>query len=96
MKNGKLCDVCQEAKGTKNPYGSPFKLKSKKPLEIVYSDVCGPFPVESITRARYFVTFIDDFTRYTVVVPLRSKSDVFDAFKTYVAQVRWNTSNRLV
>ena len=29
--------------------------------EMVYSDVCGPMPTESIGGNRYFVTFIDDY-----------------------------------
>lgn len=38
--------------------------RSQKLLEIIHTDVCGPFPIKTICGNRYFVTFIDDFSRY--------------------------------
>ena len=39
--------------------------KSQKPFDIVHSDVWGPFPILSNLGFRYFVIFIDDYTRHT-------------------------------
>ena len=39
-------------------------------------DVCGPMPVASLGGGRYFATFLDDFTKMSVVRIIRSKSDV--------------------
>ena len=44
-------------------------------LFLVDSDVCGPMKTASIGGFYYFVTFIDDFTRYTWIFVLKSKSD---------------------
>ena len=41
--------------------------KASVVLEYVYSDVAGPFLVPSFGKARYVLTFIDDFSRYTWV-----------------------------
>jgi transposase InsO family protein len=38
----------------------------------------GPFPQPSISKARYVLTFIDDFSRFTWVFVLKLKSEVFE------------------
>lgn len=53
---------------------------SQKPFDIVFSDVWGPAPVQSSLGHRYFVLFIDDFTRFTWVYFLKNKSEVYDVF----------------
>jgi hypothetical protein len=50
--------------------------------------VCGPFEENAIGGYRYYVTFIDDKSRYTFVYLIRTKSEVFEKFKTFEALVR--------
>lgn len=57
-------------------------------FEIIHSDVWGMSHVLSHAQYRYFVTFIDDYSRFTWVYFLRSKADVFSTFKTFVAYVK--------
>ena len=56
---------------------------SQYPLELIYIDVCGPMNTLSLGGNRYFVTFINDFTRKTWIYILRNKSEVFDCFKKF-------------
>ena len=56
-----------------------------QPLELVHSDVHGPLPVRSRHHYRYWITFIDDASRYWAVLPLKDKSGAFAAFKQYKA-----------
>lgn len=68
----------------------PFPLQGSRAstcFEIIHSDVWGMSPVISHAQYRYFVTFIDDYSRFTWVYFLRSKADVFSTFKTFVAYV---------
>jgi hypothetical protein len=51
--------------------------RAEKCFDIVHSDVWGISLVISHARYKYFVTFIDDFSRYTWVYFLQSKSEVF-------------------
>ena len=39
-------------------------LRAKEPLELVHSDVCGPFATQARGGYEYYVTFIDDYSRY--------------------------------
>ena len=55
--------------------------KSKEPLDLVHSDVCGPMSVHSFNGYSYCVTFIDDYSRKTWIYFLKAKSEVFKRFR---------------
>ena len=60
------------------------------PLGLFHSDVCGPMSTESLSGARYFLTFVDDKTHYIWVYVLKCKSEVFSKFlkwKAYVERI---------
>jgi hypothetical protein len=68
----------------------PFPLQGSRAstcFEIIHSDVWGISLVISHAHYRYFVTFIDDYSRFTWVYFLRSKAEVFSIFQTFVAYV---------
>jgi hypothetical protein len=54
--------------------------KSIAPLQLVQSDVWGPAPITSINGTRYYVSFIDDFSKFTWFFPLKHKSQVLSTF----------------
>ena len=49
-------------------------------FDIIHTDVWGPSPILSNLGFRYFLLFVDDFTRYSWIFPLKNKSDVFSIF----------------
>ena len=57
---------------------------STKPLELVHSDVCGPFKA-SRGGFCYFVTFQDDYTKFAMVYFMAKKSEVFQKFQEFSA-----------
>ena len=46
----------------------------------MHTDVAGPFPVNSLGGSRYYLIFVDDFSRYTTIYFLKRKSDVYSRF----------------
>ncbi len=89
-----FCEACIHGKHKR----SPFKLstsKSIQPLQLIHSDVCGKMSSRSLGDAEYFVTFIDDYTHYTWIYPLKKKSDVFETFLRWKAVVE-NESEKKV
>jgi len=56
-------------------------------LELVHSDVCGPLRTPTFSRCTYFVTFIDDRSKYTKIYLLKSKAEVFSKFQQYKVEV---------
>ena len=66
------------------PFPKKSERKTSRPLELVHSDVCGPFHVDSVGGSRYFVSFVDDYSRYVTVFMIKSKSEAFDKFVDFV------------
>jgi len=55
----------------------PFPLsvfKSKKYFDLIHVDVWGSYSLSSIHGYKYFLTIVDDYSRYTWVFPLKQKS----------------------
>eukprot|EP00253_Pinus_taeda_P015819 PITA_15819 len=59
--------------------------RASSPLELVHSDLMGPFPVLSMSKARYVLSFIDDYTRFTWVYFLKLKPEVFQHLNIFKA-----------
>lgn len=46
---------------------SPFtKVETKSLVELIHIYMCGPTPVMSVDGYRYYVSFVDDFTMYSL------------------------------
>ena len=76
-----VCDACQQGKSHQLPYPKSSSV-SKFPLELVFSDVWGAAP-ESVGRKKYYVSFIDDFSKFTWIYLLRFKSEMFQKFQEF-------------
>jgi histone deacetylase 1/2 len=76
-----VCDACQMAKSHQLPYPKSTSV-STSPLELVFSDVWGPAS-ESFGRFKYYVSFIDDYSKFTWIYLLKNKSDVFQKFRDF-------------
>ena len=85
-----FCEGCVEGKMKRKPFQPVGEIRSTRLLERVHSDVCGPFSVESIGRKKYFVTFIDDYSRCCRVYFMRQKNEIFEKFKEFEALVMNN------
>jgi len=57
-----LCEGCILGKQHRENFSSGKRIRAKAPLEIIHSDLCGPMQTTSVSRSRYMLTFIDDFT----------------------------------
>jgi histone deacetylase 1/2 len=76
-----VCDSFQQGKSHQLPYPVSTSV-STTPLQLVFSDVWGPAPT-SVGRHDYYVSFIDDYSKFTWIYLLKHKSDVFDAFVNF-------------
>ena len=91
-----LCEACVRAKLIRGPYPSrdPSSRRSRA-LQLVFSDVMGPFPAAIFSGAKYIVTFIDDCTRFCHVFFITSKADVFEKVKEFVKMTTRYKDSRL-
>ena len=61
--------------------------RSSGVLELVHTDICGPFPTTSWNGQQYFITFIDDYSHYGYLYLIHEKSQSLDVFKFYKVEV---------
>ena len=76
-----ICAPCRLGKATKKSFDSHFE-PANYPGEVVHSDLAGPIH-KSIHGRTYFITFVDQHTRYTHVMGLTAKSEASEAFDMY-------------
>ena len=90
----KLCEECLESKFDRTPFNENSE-REKYVLERIYSDVCGPIGVESFGGSKYFVSFIDGFSRYAHVYTISNKSEVIKCFEDYCKIVENETGKKV-
>ena len=64
-------------------------------LELVHTDICGPFPTVSWNGQQYFITFIDNFSRYGYLYLIHEKSQSLEVFKSFKVEVE-NQLNKMI
>lgn len=65
-----MCETCEKSKIHQLPY-KISETREKEILGLVNSDICGPMSTSSLADAKYFVTFIDDKSRFIEIKPLK-------------------------
>ena len=73
--NHVVCEPCQLGKQTKAKHLGTQTSATSRPLELLHLDLMGPTRTKSLGGKRYIRVTVDDFTRYTWVILLRSKLD---------------------
>ncbi|RVW87252.1 Retrovirus-related Pol polyprotein from transposon RE1 [Vitis vinifera] len=82
------CESCHFAKHHRSSLGPRLNKRAESLFELVHSDVWGPCPVTSQTGFRYFVTFVDDFSRMTWIYFMKNRSEVFSHFCVFSAKIK--------
>jgi Integrase core domain len=83
-----ICDACEQAKATcKDIWKEREAPLAAKFGDKVHTDLWGPSPVPSLGERGYYVTFSDDYSRFTKLTILRSKDETLDTYKSYAAWV---------
>jgi hypothetical protein len=59
-----ICDICHFAKHRKIPFVQSYH-KAIKPFDLIHFDIWGPISIKSIHHHSYFLTAVDDHSRYT-------------------------------
>ncbi|CAI7845700.1 unnamed protein product [Closterium sp. NIES-54] len=81
------CVPCVEGQQRTAPHSSEFPL-TEAPLQTLHMDVWGPARVRGQGHERYFLLVVDDYSRYTMMFPLRSKGDVTEVLIDWIREAR--------
>ena len=89
------CNSCHLGKQARTKMPKTATHRASQILELVHSDVCGPFKINSTGGARYFVTFVDDFSRKLWIFFISQKSQVLEKFRHFVQLMRTSTGKTI-
>ena len=70
-----ICSACHMSKSKPLPF-SLSSTRVNHPLELIYTNVWGPAPMFSTNDNKFYVSFLDAYSRYTWLFPISQKSDI--------------------
>src|SRR3954463_14243451 len=80
------CESCHLAKQTATSFITSNHISSEH-FDLIHSDIWGPSPVTSISGYSYYVSFIDDCSRYTWVYLMRHRSEVLQIYTDFTNMI---------
>nr|ABA96226.1 retrotransposon protein, putative, Ty1-copia subclass [Oryza sativa Japonica Group] len=83
---GSKCHTCVQSKQPRKPHKAS-EARNLAPLELVHSDLCEMNGVLTKGGKKYFMTLLDDCTRFCYVYLLKTKDEALHYFKMYKAEV---------
>jgi hypothetical protein len=88
------CMSCQFGKQTKLPFNNSDSFSSA-PFNLVHSNVWGPAPFTTEGGSRYFMIFVDDYSRFTWIYMLKHRSDLVPIFQTFHKMIQTQFSRTI-
>nr|GEY35258.1 retrovirus-related Pol polyprotein from transposon TNT 1-94 [Tanacetum cinerariifolium] len=83
-----LCSSCELGKAKRKSFHTKITPSSKRRLQLLHMDLCGPMRVASINRKKYVLVIIDDYSRYTWTHFLRSKDETPEVLINFLRLVQ--------
>ena len=84
----KVCEACQMGKQIKTSFKNKNFISTSRPLELLHMDLFGPSRTTSLGSKLYAFVIVDDFSRYTWVLFLAHKNDVFNEFSKLCRKIQ--------
>ncbi|GJS68320.1 retrovirus-related pol polyprotein from transposon TNT 1-94 [Tanacetum coccineum] len=85
-----LCSSCEVSKAKRSSFKSKTVPSSKGRLNLLHMDLCGPMRVASINGKKYILVIVDDYSRYTWTLFLRSKDETPEVLKDFLTMIQRN------
>ena len=57
------------------------------PFDLIHSDVWGPSPITTQSGSRYFVIFVDDFSRYTWIYLFKNRYELYQIYRNFTKMI---------
>ena len=82
------CESCQRGKHTRATFRSLHIVSSKTPFELVHCDVWSPSHVSSILGHKYYIIFVDDYSRVSWIYVLKDRLHVLDIVERFFVEIK--------
>jgi hypothetical protein len=80
------CDACIFARATRLPISKVcISTPAQRFSDEIHTDIWGPASISTCQGCRYFVTFTDDATHFTITYLMRTKDQALEAYKSFEA-----------
>jgi hypothetical protein len=89
------CEACIMAKHPRQSFPPSENSRAASMLDLIHSDICGPFPVRTPHGKLYFIIFLDDYSHLINVQLLASKDQALEAW-TIIRNLWENHAGRRV
>src|SRR5258708_18557486 len=88
------CEECERSGHTRSPIPKETLTQSQCVLGCIFSYIC---EVQTITHEgfQYFITFVNNFSQFITVYPIKKKSDALDIFKDFLVESKRQTDKKL-
>lgn len=88
-----FCSACQFGKSRIQYF--PSVETTTQPLELLHADLWGPAPILSSQGYQYYLSILDDFSRFTWIFPLTAKSKALQTFKDFKTMIENSLSKKV-
>nr|GEZ59968.1 retrovirus-related Pol polyprotein from transposon TNT 1-94 [Tanacetum cinerariifolium] len=85
-----LYSFCVMGKSKKKPHKPKSEDTNKEKLYLLHMDLCGPMRVASVNRKKYILVIVDDYSRFTWVMCLRSKDEALNFIIKFIKMIQQN------
>nr|GEY17870.1 hypothetical protein [Tanacetum cinerariifolium] len=85
-----LCSFCELSKAKRSSFKSKAVPSLKGRQNLLHMDLCGPMRVASINGKKYIMVIVDDYSRYTWPLFLRSKDETPEVLKEFLTTIQRN------
>ena len=83
-----MSESCQLGKHHQSSYSSRDGIPYSAHFDLIHCDVWGPSRTPSISGHRYYIVFVDDYTRVSWVYLLCDRSEVVTTITHFITEVR--------
>ncbi|GJU43048.1 retrovirus-related pol polyprotein from transposon TNT 1-94 [Tanacetum coccineum] len=91
-----LCSSYEMSKEKRSSFKSKAVPSSKGRLNLLHMDLCGPMRVASINGKKYILVIVDDYSRYTWTLFLRSKDETPEVLKDFLTMIQRNLQAQVI
>ncbi|KAE9273402.1 hypothetical protein PR003_g29919 [Phytophthora rubi] len=85
--NDLFCEPCAFAKSTRLPFSKAIPKMATRPGEVFHTDI-GVLPIAYFSGYRYFIVFVDEYTRYVFTFLMRKRDELYHVYEDLRRKVR--------
>ncbi|CAJ2628037.1 unnamed protein product [Trifolium pratense] len=78
-----ICEICVKSKHSRKPFVAEMPKRASGVLQVIHSDIYGPFEAALLGGSKYFITFVDEYSIMIWLYTLKLKSEALEVFKKF-------------